>query len=69
MSNIPNETDLTGETDFERLMDVDDRLPKWYDDVFDEDGNLVKPMSVLDDLFLSPSGPTTSATIVELPDI
>jgi hypothetical protein len=69
MSDIPNETDITVETDLDRLTEKSDRLPGWYDDVFDGDGNLAEPSSVLDDLFLSPSGPTISAASVEEPDI
>lgn len=52
MSDTSDDTTEPTETEFQKLVDVGDRLPKWYDDVFDKDGNLARPASVLDDEFL-----------------
>jgi hypothetical protein len=52
MSNTPDDIEPIAEDQSEQLVNVDDRLPKWYDDVFDGDGNLAPPASILDDEFL-----------------
>lgn len=37
------------ETEEDRLRDEADRFGRPYDDVFNPDGSLIKPLSVLDD--------------------
>ena len=41
--------DPMAETEYDKLEDVGDRFTKNYDDVFLPDGELVGPVSVLDD--------------------
>lgn len=41
------------ETDYDRQEDSDSRFTRLYDDVFDPDGNLIEPTSVLDDPFVT----------------
>ena len=47
------EPKLPPETDYDRTQDRDRRFGRRvkYDDVYDLDGNLLEPMSVLDDPF------------------
>lgn len=50
---MADEIDLLGDdTDYDRTNDKDNRFGRRrkYDDVYDLDGNLLEPMSVLDDL-------------------
>lgn len=49
MSDIGADEPTIRETDQIRLEDYTDRFRQDYDDVFDRDGALLKPLSVLDD--------------------
>lgn len=47
------EPELPPDTDYDRTADSDNRFGRRrkYDDVYDTEGNLLEPMSVLDDPF------------------
>lgn len=49
MSDVPNPEPKIRQTDAVRLDDYSDRFQQDYDDVFDRDGSLLQPLSVLDD--------------------
>jgi len=53
MNDPLDSLDPEAETDYDREQDSDARFPLRYDDVYDGDGNLVKPASVLEDPFVS----------------
>lgn len=52
MKDPLDKLDPESESDFDREADSEDRFPLRYDDVYDPDGNLLEPMSVLDDPFV-----------------
>ena len=49
MSDVPNTEPEIRQTDAVRLDDYSDRFRQDYDDVFDRNGSLLQPLSVLDD--------------------
>jgi hypothetical protein len=52
-------------TDYDKSQDGNDLYALEYDEVFLPDGSRLLGSSVLDDLFLSPSGPTIPTDSVE----